>query len=284
MFAPVLHKGKSHAEHDTKCVRLPKVIGRPTLSGGVVRDLGLASAIKFQKTIRLTTPDTSSPSSPAPRVHAILGWRRTLLTPLAWLVRLWGATLRFEASPEAVKYLSKTDVPLAMMVWHNRLFLGSELFRRYRKHRPVYCLISASKDGAWIDAYFSLVGMHSVRGSSSKLGREAVTALVAVMKAGHDIAITADGPRGPRYDFKPGGVIVARRAHVPMLLIGGEFSSAWQLGSWDGFYLPRPFSRVRVSCELIGNDELGDRDACIERLRARLIAINPDGGGKPASH
>jgi lysophospholipid acyltransferase (LPLAT)-like uncharacterized protein len=222
-----------------------------------------------------STPATS-PASPAIKVHAIHGWKRALLTPLSWLVRLWNATLRFEVSPEALKNLSKVDVPVAMMVWHNRLFLGSEIFRRYRAGRPVYCLISASKDGAWIDAYFSLVGMRSVRGSSSKLGREAVTALVSVMKDGHDIAITADGPRGPRYEFKPGGLIVARRAHVPMLLIGAEFSSAKQLGSWDGFYLPRPFSRVRLKCELVPCEELADRDDSVIRLQTRLRAMNPD--------
>lgn len=223
-------------------------------------------------------PD-ASPPAPTPaavKIHAIHGWKRVLLTPLSWLVRLWNASLRFEISPEALRNLSKIDTPVAMMVWHNRLFLGSEIFRRYRAGRPVYCLISASKDGAWIDAYFSLVGMHSVRGSSSKLGREAVTALVTVMKEGHDIAITADGPRGPRYEFKPGGLIVARRARAPMLLVGAEFLSAKQLGSWDGFYLPRPFSRVRLQCELVPCEELADRDDSMLRLQARLRAINPD--------
>lgn len=224
----------------------------------------------------------AAPASPAPapaakvHVHAIRGWRRVLLTPFAWLVRLWNASLRFEASPETVANLRKIDEPVAMMVWHNRLFLGSEIFRRYRQGRPVYCLISASKDGAWIDAYFSLVGMRSVRGSSSKLGREAVTSLVAVMKNGDDIAITADGPRGPRYEFKAGGVIVARRAHAPMLLIGAEFSRAKQLGSWDGFYLPMPFSRVRLQCEVVPASELADRDDSTAKLQERLRTLNPD--------
>ena len=233
------------------------------------------------KSFALTMPDASTPAAPPPtptavKVHAIHGWKRVLLTPLSWLVRLWNATLRFEISPESLKNISKVDVPVAMMVWHNRLFLGSEIFRRYRADRHVYCLISASKDGAWIDAYFSLVGMRSVRGSSSRLGREAVTALVSVMKDGDDIAITADGPRGPRYEFKPGGLIVARRAHAPILLIGAEFSSAKQLGSWDGFYLPRPFSRVRLQCELIPCEELADRGDSAIWLQDRLRAINPD--------
>ena len=196
--------------------------------------------------------------------------------PLGWLVRLWGATLHIEASPETLKNLTKIDQPVAFVLWHNRLFLVSEIFRRYRQGRPVYGLVSASKDGAWLDAFFSLVGIRCVRGSSSRFGREAVTALVAVMQAGNDIGITPDGPRGPRYDFKAGSLIVARRTHAPMLLIGGEFKSAWQLKSWDGFYLPKPFSHIRVSCELIHSEELADREASAKVIQARLLGINPD--------
>jgi lysophospholipid acyltransferase (LPLAT)-like uncharacterized protein len=236
----------------------------------------LASAPEFPKNVRLITPDSSSPATSSPHVHAIRGWQRTLLAPLGWLVRLWGWTLRLEASPDALRNLRKIDEPLVIAMWHNRLFLASEIFRRYRQRRPAYCLISASKDGAWLEVFFALVGMRSVRGSSSRLGREAVTALVNVLREGHDVGITPDGPRGPRYDFKAGGLIVARRSRVPMLLLGCAFESAWQLGSWDGFWLPKPFSRVHVYCELVRPDELRDRQEATEQLRERLLAINSD--------
>jgi len=61
-----------------------------------------------------------------------------------------------------------------------------------------------------------------------------------------------------------------------MLLIGGEFTSAWRLRSWDRFYLPKPFSRVRMRCEVVMPDQLADRDAAIAFLRERLLALNPD--------
>jgi hypothetical protein len=199
-----------------------------------------------------------------------------LLMPIGWLLRIWGATLRFEASAEAVKNLTKVDQPVAFVVWHNRLFLSPEVFRRYRQNRPFYGLVSASKDGAWLDVLYSLVGMRTVRGSSSRLGREAVTALVSVMQAGNDIGITPDGPRGPIYDFKAGCLIVARRAHAPILLLGGEFASAWRLKSWDGFYLPKPFSRVHLTCELVKCEELADRNESAVQLRERLLAMSPD--------
>lgn len=209
-------------------------------------------------------------------MHEIGGWRRVLLWPLGLLVRLWGMSLRFELSPEDLRNYTKRDEPVAIILWHNRLFLAAEIVRRFRNPRPAYALVSASSDGAWLAAFFSLGGLRAVRGSSSRLGREAASALVDVLRAGHDIGITPDGPRGPCYEMKPGGVIVARRTRVPVLLVGGEFHSAWRLRSWDRFYLPKPFSRVRMRCELVLPDQLADRDAGLALLRERLLAINPD--------
>lgn len=229
-----------------------------------------------------------NPSEPAPQptrpnpapsavIHEISGWRRLVLWPATLLLKLWGMSLRFELSPEDLRHVTKRDVPVAFVVWHNRLFLTPEIFRRYRGGRPLVALISASGDGAWLTAFFSLIGMRAARGSSSRLGREAATALVEAQRAGHDIGITPDGPRGPCYELKPGVVIVPRRTGAPLLLIGGDFASAWRLGSWDRFYLPKPFSRVRLRCELVTADQLADRDGALALLRERMVAINPDG-------
>lgn len=213
--------------------------------------------------------------------HQVRGWQRVALATLGGLMRLWGRTLRFETTSASLAGLTKTDEPIAMVLWHNRLFLGAEIFRRFRQGRPVYALVSASRDGAWLAAFFALAGLRSIRGSSSQQGREAALLLVDVLRRGADIGITPDGPRGPRYEFKAGGLVVARRARVPVLLLGGVFDSAWIIPSWDRFILPRPFSRVRVSAILVTAEQLADRRAAAEDLAARLHAINDDtvGGG-----
>lgn len=225
---------------------------------------------------------SASPPPASALVHEISDWRRVLLWPLALGLRLWGWSLRFDASAEDLRHWTKKDEPVALILWHNRLFLAAEIVRRYRQGRPAYALVSASKDGAWLTAFFSLVGMRAARGSSSRLGREAASALVEAMRAGHDVGITPDGPRGPCYEMKPGAAIVPRRTGAPLLLIGGEFSCALRLRSWDGFYVPAPFSRVRMRCELVPNSELADRDAALARVRERLLAINPDHQPLPA--
>ncbi len=217
-----------------------------------------------------------SSSAQPPVVHGLRGWRPLALWPLGLLMRMWGRSLHFHASPETIRRLSKTDQPVAFTLWHNRLFITAEVFRRYRQGRSVYGLVSPSKDGAWLEAFFSLVGIRAVRGSSNKLGREAVTALVEVMKSGHDIGITPDGPRGPIYEFKAGGLIVARRVQAPLLLVGCAYESSWQFKSWDRFHLPHPFSSLRIYCMEVPSDELADRDACSRMLQERLREMSPD--------
>jgi lysophospholipid acyltransferase (LPLAT)-like uncharacterized protein len=71
-------------------------------------------------------------------------------------------------------------------------------------------------------------------------------------------------------------VIVARRTRAPVLLVGGEFFSAWRLPSWDRFYVPKPFSRVRMRCEVLTSEQFADREAGLTAMRTRLLALNPD--------
>lgn len=192
-------------------------------------------------------------------------------------MKLWGRSLRWETPADDLARFEKNDGPIAMVIWHNRLFLSAEIVRRFRRGRPMYALVSASQDGAWLSAFFDLVGMKSVRGSSSRLGREAASALVETLRAGNDIGVTPDGPRGPSYEVKPGALIVTRRTKTPMVLIGADFTSAWRLKSWDGFFLPKPFSTVHMRSALMLPAEFaGDRDEAALRLQTRLSALNPD--------
>ncbi|HEX2860144.1 MAG TPA: DUF374 domain-containing protein, partial [Lacunisphaera sp.] len=121
-----------------------------------------------------------------------------------------------------------------------------------------------------------LIGIEPVRGSSSNFGREAGRTLIEVMRAGHDIGITPDGPRGPMYTVEPGVLVVTRRNQAPMVLIGAEFTRAWRLRSWDKFYIPLPFSRIRMRSTVLParTPDGGKLDA--EAVRTALLALNPD--------
>jgi lysophospholipid acyltransferase (LPLAT)-like uncharacterized protein len=211
-------------------------------------------------------------------VHVVHGWRRILMWPLALLARVWNRTLRFEASEEYRQAMAQSDRPIVFLLWHNRLFVVAEIYRRFRGSQPTYGLVSASRDGAWLAAFFSLMGMKAVRGSSSRGGREAMTAMADALRGhgGHAIGITPDGPRGPCYNFKDGGLVLARRTGARVLLLGMEFTSAWRLRSWDGFYLPKPFSLVRLHSAWVPDEILSERANSSADIRGQLLALNPE--------
>lgn len=210
------------------------------------------------------------------QINEVRGWRRAALWCVATLLRVWVRTLRFEADAETVARMSFAEQPAAIVLWHNRLFLSPEFFRRYRTRRRVYGLVSASKDGAWLAAFYRMIGIHPVRGSSSNLGREAARVLIEKMREGHDIGITPDGPRGPMYTVEPGVLVVTRRLQAPMVLLGAEFTRAWRLRSWDRFYIPVPFTRVKLrSAVLPPTGEAGEKLGA-DAVRAALLALNPD--------
>jgi lysophospholipid acyltransferase (LPLAT)-like uncharacterized protein len=218
---------------------------------------------------------------PLPRhgpVHTIAGWRHLVLWPLALLVRLWGASLRFRHSPESQRVLDNDfdpRVPSLFILWHNRLFLVPQFVRRYAAGQPIHALVSSSKDGAWLVALFDLLGLRAIRGSSSRHGREAVTELIATLNAGLHCGITPDGPRGPRYSFKPGALVVARRANVRIVCLGAAFRGpVLRLKSWDRLAIPLPFTRVDFALRILPANTLAD--ASTDSLRRHLLLLNPD--------
>ena len=65
-------------------------------------------------------------------------------------------------------------------------------------------LVSASKDGAFLTAILEQLKVQPVRGSSSRRGAQALLELTTWAERGYDLAITPDGPRGPRYVVQEG--------------------------------------------------------------------------------
>jgi lysophospholipid acyltransferase (LPLAT)-like uncharacterized protein len=85
-----------------------------------------------------------------------------------------------------------------------------------------------------------------VRGSSSRGSSEAMEQMRALVRAGHILCITPDGPRGPRHAMKMGAVRVAQTTGVPLVFCSVTYQRAKSMHSWDRFELPLPFSRIRV--------------------------------------
>lgn len=198
----------------------------------------------------------------------VVPWYHWLwVAPLAMGLRLWLATLRVTSSAPRFE---DAEGPSVIVLWHDRLFLSPLIAQRYLG-RPVTALISTSKDGAWLVAFYQLMGLRAVRGSSNRRGTAALVALTRAVRAGSHAGVTPDGPKGPRHVVKAGVVSLAKLTQRPFLLLGINYKSCWRLSSWDRFALPKPFSRVDLVFEVVPTPEAAaDEQEVTRRLEQRM--------------
>ena len=140
--------------------------------------------------------------------------------------------------------------PCLLCFWHNRILGITYAFHRHypKKLRGgVTVLTSPSKDGEILSEFVGAFGMRSVRGSSSRRGSRALLELVRLIRARKDIAITPDGPRGPRYKLGPGVILLAQATGATIVPAHASFSRCFRMKTWDGFIVPLPFSTISVT-------------------------------------
>ena len=83
-------------------------------------------------------------------------------------------------------------------------------------------------------------------GSSSRGGTDALRELTRAVRAGREVVVVPDGPRGPREVLKPGVIVLARLSGAPIVPMAVGASREWRLRSWDEFRIPLPFARCVV--------------------------------------
>ena len=160
------------------------------------------------------------------------------------IIRCLGITLRYQDVVDEGAATGYSNPTAAVYVlWHRSLLACAWRFR----NRNIAILISESFDGELIARTVQRLGFVPIRGSSSRGGAPGLRNMERAFRAGHNCAITADGPRGPVFIAKPGAAQLAT-------LVGSDVGAfyvlpqrAWQLRSWDRFLIPKPFSRVTVA-------------------------------------
>jgi hypothetical protein len=210
------------------------------------------------------------------------GWRRarrhglrTLRNFLAGLlgpplIRAWVGTLRvrFHGDLSVADRFVLGPTRGIYVFWHQRLlfFAGHYRGSRFR------VVISTHGDGEMIARVIARLGMVPVRGSSTRGGSRAVLELVRNGADPVNVAITPDGPRGPRHHVQQGAIYLASRTGLPVYPAVVSFARSASLRTWDRFILPCPFTRALVC---LGNPlrlpENASREA-IEEARQALEA------------
>ena len=211
--------------------------------------------------------------------------RQRLVAVLVYLlVRCIAATVRFKLNDGSGLFKGAPEQKLIFAFWHNRLALSIILYRRYvlrfAPERRIAGMISASRDGALLAQIFEHFGVEPVRGSSSRRGGQALLELTTWAERGCDLAITPDGPRGPRYEVQDGVISTAQLTGLPIVPVSYHLNWKIQSKSWDQFQIPLPFAR----CEIVTGPVLrvpreaddAEREKLRQQLEAGLRAISKD--------
>lgn len=146
--------------------------------------------------------------------------------------------------------------------WHNRMLLMPFPYRGQKA-----CIMnSIHRDGEIISRVIQHFGIVSVRGSSTRGWVGGLKGMIEAYQYGYDLIIVPDGPRGPRYQAKPGVLQLARATGAPVYPV--TYGAAWHttIGSWDRLLVPFPFSRVAY---IVGQPISVPADASAELMETK---------------
>jgi lysophospholipid acyltransferase (LPLAT)-like uncharacterized protein len=129
--------------------------------------------------------------------------------------------------------------------WHARLLMMPFA----KKWGPIKVLISRHRDGEFIARVIQFFNVGTIRGSYKKMSISSLREIIGNLKAGVDIAITPDGPKGPRYTVKSGIIDLARlsgKTIVPLTYGAGK-KKLFNHGT--GSFFPALFQKSSFSGE-----------------------------------
>ena len=197
----------------------------------------------------------------------------TIIGPLFWLyVRMVMWFSKVERIGESkVDELPENQTGRIYVFWHNQQILMPNI----KPEKNFHALVSSSRDGNYMAWLVRLSGNTPVRGSSSKGGVKALKQMMRLLRAGKELAIATDGPRGPAFKVKPGVVQLAQSTGAPVIPVAYCASKKKQFSSWDKSFLPYFFGRIVI---VFGDPIYLDRsvslDAGIAEVQRGLDQVN----------
>lgn len=165
----------------------------------------------------------------------------------AGLLRLLHATWRLRGDDSRRRVIgrraARTGGPGTIYVqWHSRIMLSAAT----NSGSGLNVLVSRHGDGEYIVRAIQWMGFGTIRGSTTRGGGRALLEMVRALGEGRDVAMTPDGPKGPRFRLQQGCVVAASKSGAPVVPVGFDCSRSKRLRSWDRFMVPAPFAKVGV--------------------------------------
>ena len=147
--------------------------------------------------------------------------------------------------------------------WHGELMMSPQAYRKIHSRYKASAIISQHFDGEIIARTLNLLRIRPLRGSSKKGAKKVLLEAFRAVKAGEEVLITPDGPRGPRHSMNNGAIGLALKSALPIFVINYTCSSYWQLSSWDRFVIPKPFSKIDFYIQSLSLEEMSLEEAKI---------------------
>ena len=181
-----------------------------------------------------------------------------LIPPLVYLLMriVWYTTRK------RFHYISEIeDKQYVCVTWHGELFMSPQAYRSIHKKNPASAIISSHFDGGLIAATLQFLNIRPLRGSSRKGAKQVLLQAFKSIKSGEEVLITPDGPKGPRHMMSDGAVGIALKSKLPIFVMNFTAESYWQLGSWDKFVIPKPFTQVDFYIQSLSLDGMEHEEA-----------------------
>jgi lysophospholipid acyltransferase (LPLAT)-like uncharacterized protein len=177
-------------------------------------------------------------------VYRLAAGLAALVLEILW----WTCRIRF-VGHDRFRALVREHGAVVPVCWHQHLLLAARFLvsNKVAPMKPGF-MISPSVDGEAPSILARVYGCEVVRGSGTHSGlRAARGAQQALERDGISLAVTPDGPRGPRFKFKPGAIFAAQVAGKPVIPVAYAARPAFVLKTWDKFVIPVPFGRVCIA-------------------------------------
>lgn len=191
------------------------------------------------------------------------------------LIRILIGSLRMTIeNGEPIRGMRSRGQKVIYAFWHSQILINAYVLRNMLIH-PI---ISEHRDGEIIARIIEPLGFPSVRGSTTRGGVKVILNILTRLNNRYDLAITPDGPLGPRWKVQQGVIYIAQKTGLPIVPLANGSDRYWEFNSWDKFRIPKPFSRSMVIYgdpitipRDLGRDEYQDK---MKDLEEKLISLS----------
>ena len=151
------------------------------------------------------------------------------------------SNIKYENIDSPKKYWQNKK-PFILAFWHGQLMTFSYTWKINKKLNILASSHSDGRFGAIIARYFKVNNI-PISSDSNNLS---LRPIFKILNSNNYIAITPDGPRGPKEKVSEGIIKIAKISKVPIIPVGFGSSKNFCLKSWDSFLITLPFSKCRI--------------------------------------